>query len=503
MSEFRIPWLMLAIGIPAVAAILLVRVKDSDRAKQLCLSALGLSLAATVAEWIDFARLGANQAHDRWDLIGWLCGFEVLVVDRFSAPLLGLHALYTVLLVLATMRTKIGRVSFSQLLASHVVHQTIFSINHPVILIVLLAINLLFPWLELRARRKNPRVFVLHALLIWICIALGYALAWACPPEWPLSWVGYGLLVVGLMARCWTIPFHCGLVDLHERLGFGSAILFSAVMVGPYLAIRLGLPVLPDWSMLVLAFFGLLTAIYAASMALVQTEVRRVYCYLFLGHGSLILVGLETGTPAGVAAALGLWLGSSIAVVGLGLTLRSIESRFGRLSLADFRGYYEHVPQLAGLFVVTGLALVGFPGTVGFVSTELLIDGLISRSPIAGTVLVLAAALSSIAVLRMYFRLFTGHRHQTTVSLQARWSERVAVLTLIMLLIGGSLVPQLFIESRLEAARQLLSLRPSHGSEVSHSTTDPRPGSEAKSGELSETHPTTPSTDQHPTSEVP
>ncbi|MDP1563608.1 MAG: proton-conducting transporter membrane subunit, partial [Pirellulaceae bacterium] len=368
MSEFRVPWLLLAIGIPAVAAVLLSQVKDGQRAKQGCLWALGLSLAATIAEWIEFSQLHANQAHDRWDVVAWLIGFEVLVVDRFSAPLLGLHALYSFLLVLATMRTKISRVSFGQLLAAHVVHQLMFSVNHPVILLVLAAVNLSFPWYELRMRGKGTRVFLVHAVVLLVCLSLGYGMARIGESNVILASVGHGLLVLGLMARCWTIPFHCGLVDLYDRMGFGSAILFSAVMVGPYLAIRLGLPVLPDWSMQVLAFFGLLTAAYSASMALVQTDVRRVFCYLFLGHGSLILVGLETGTAAGVAAALGLWLGSSIAVVGLGLTLRSLEARFGRLSLAEFKGYYEHVPQLASLCVVTGLALVGFPGTVGFVA---------------------------------------------------------------------------------------------------------------------------------------
>ena len=47
----------------------------------------------------------------------------------------------------------------------------------------------------------------------------------------------------------------------------------------------------------------------------------------------------------------------------------------GRLSLADFHGLYDHSPALAVCFLVTGLASVGFPGTLGFVATELLVDG--------------------------------------------------------------------------------------------------------------------------------
>jgi NADH-quinone oxidoreductase subunit M len=357
------------------------------------------------------------------------------------------------------MRTKVSRVSFSQWLLAQMVTQLILSTDQPVTLLVLSGVNLFFPWYELKRRRRPVRVYCLHALVFWLCLSGGYGLMSISPATSWLHGLGQVALLGGIMARCWTFPFHCGLIDLFDKLGFGSALLFSSALLGPYLAMRLGMPNLPDWAMQVLAGMALLTALYTSAMALVQVDVRRVFCYLFLSHGSLILVGLETGTLAGIGAGLSLWLGSSIAMVGLGLTLRSVESRFGRLSLATYQGYYEHIPHLAGLYLVTGLALVGFPGTIGFVSFELLVDSVFSTNPVAGTVLVVAAALSSIAVLRIYFRLFTGSHHQTTISLRSRWSERAAITLLILLLVGGSLVPQAFTESRLEAARQLLANR--------------------------------------------
>jgi NADH-quinone oxidoreductase subunit M len=458
MSEFPVPWLLLAIALPGLAAIGLQPIKSAALAKQICLLTLGLSLFATLAEWFEFSRLQADAAHDRWDILAWLFGRPVLSVDRFSAPLLALNTLFAFLVVLATRRTKVGRVSFSQLLLGQMVTQWIFSSQEPWTLVVLSGINLLFPWLELRHRRRSARVFLLHALMLWLCLSGGYGLIEFGPATGPLPTLGHLALLLGILARCWTVPFHCGLIDLFDKLGFGTALLFSSALIGPYLAMRLGLRCLPAWGMNTLAAIALLTAIYSAAMALTQVDVRRVFCYLSLSHGSLILVGLETGNLAGIGAGLSLWLGSSVAVVGLGLTLRSIESRFGRLTLARHQGYYEHIPRLAGLFLVTGLALVGFPGTIGFVSLELLVDSVFSRHPLAGTILVLSAAFSSIAILRAYFRLFTGHRHQTTVSLRCSWSEQAAITVLILLLVGGSLIPQAFTESRLRAASQLLEM---------------------------------------------
>jgi NADH-quinone oxidoreductase subunit M len=141
------------------------------------------------------------------------------------------------------------------------------------------------------------------------------------------------------------------------------------------------------------------------------------------------------------------------------LTLRSLESRTGRLSLLDFHGLHDHTPRLAALFLLTGLASVGFPGTFGFVGTELLVEGAVQVYPYVGSAVVLAAALNGIAVLQAYFRLFAGTRHPASISLHSRWSERFAVLTLAGLILGVGLFPQPGIASRFHAAMELVRLR--------------------------------------------
>lgn len=60
----------------------------------------------------------------------------------------------------------------------------------------------------------------------------------------------------------------------------------------------------------------------------------------------------------------------------------------GGLSLTDFKGLYEHTPALAVCFLLTGLASVGFPGTLGFIGTELLVDGVVEAYPYIGIAVV-------------------------------------------------------------------------------------------------------------------
>jgi NADH-quinone oxidoreductase subunit M len=136
-----------------------------------------------------------------------------------------------------------------------------------------------------------------------------------------------------------------------------------------------------------------------------------------------------------------------------------MEARWGRLKLTRFHGLYEQSPALAVCFLITGLASVGFPGTMGYVATEMLVDGAVGVNLGVGLVVVTATALNGIAVLRVYFLIFTGTRHASGVSLGITARERYAVLTLAALLLGGGLVPQSWLASRHRAAEVLLELR--------------------------------------------
>jgi NADH-quinone oxidoreductase subunit M len=280
---------------------------------------------------------------------------------------------------------------------------------------------------------------------------------WELPAPW--TNVGVALLVAAVLLRSGIVPVHCWMTDLFEHASFGTALLFVTPMVGAYAAVRLVLPVAPDWALRSMVILSIATAVYAACMALVQREARRFFCYLFLSHSSLVFVGLETATPVGLTGALCVWLSVGLSLAGFGLTLRAIEARTDRLSLDVFHGLYEHTPRLAMLFLLTGLASIGFPGTVGFVGTELLVDGAVQASPLVGIAIVLAAALNGLAVLQAYFRIFTGTRHSASINLSSQPPERFAVLVLALLILGGGLYPQPAVSSRYRVATELIERR--------------------------------------------
>ena len=158
-----------------------------------------------------------------------------------------------------------------------------------------------------------------------------------------------------------------------------------------YAAVRLVLPIAPDWVLRRMGLVSLATAVYAAGMALVQREARRFFCYIFLSHSALVLVGWKSLTPIGLTGALCVWLSVGLSLAGFGLTLRALEARHGRLSLDRVSRRVRAHPALAVCFLLTGLASVGFPGTFGFVGTELLVDGAVEAYPYVGIAVVVAA----------------------------------------------------------------------------------------------------------------
>ncbi len=459
MKELHFPWIEVAILIPLIGAIWVGRLRDADLARRWSVLISGLAFACTVAEWLDFDLTSASQAEDHWHLMTRLVGREIFIIDELSAPLIPLVALLYFLTTAATLRTKIRRFSFAWTLVSESLLVALFSCQEPWGVIALLAAGTVPPFQELRARGKLTRVYVFHMALFVGLMVLGWAFVegegtqrvhtlWAIVP-----------LLGAVLIRSGIVPFHCWMTDLFEHATFGTALLFATPIRGAYAAVRLVLPIAPDWVLQSIGVLSLVTAVYAASMALIQCEARRFFCYLFLSHSALVLVGLEMVTSIGLTGGLCVWLSACLALSGFGLTLRALESRCGRLSLADFQGHYEHTPNLAMCFVLTGLASVGFPGTFGFVGTELLVDGAVKAYPHVGVMVVLAAALNGIAVVNAYFRLFTGKKYASSVSLKIRVRERYAVLALAGLILVGGLIPQPNIASRFDAAKALLDRR--------------------------------------------
>jgi len=156
------------------------------------------------------------------------------------------------------------------------------------------------------------------------------------------------------------------------------------------------------------------------------------------------------------------WLSAGLAFAGLARCVLVLEARRGRLDLTTYHGGYERTPVLAISFLAMGLACTGFPGTMGFVGQELLVNGAVDAFPVMGFAVVIASALTGLAALRMYFSLFCGRsdvRSHSAVRLGLTNNEAWTFGGLVIVLVIFGIAPRPLVDSRFAASDMILRAR--------------------------------------------
>lgn len=454
MTWDTLPWLEIAVALPLLLAAPAAVARSKFAGARWAAVGSGLALLATAAAW---------AAQHLADSAG---GGPLFRVDELSAPLLPVVALLHLLTAAATSRSKAEGFAPARFLLSLALRLAAFGTLDPNLLVPLLIACVVPPYFDLRSRGRPTRVYLVHMAAFAVLLLGGWAVSATGQRE-----AGAVLFVLAALVRGGVLPAHVWVPDLFANGSLSSALLSVGPLVGVYAAVRLAVPDAPAWVLPVVTGLSLVTAVYAAGLAVVQADVRRVVAHLFVSFASLVFVGLEVHTPESSVGALALWFSLMPAATGLGLVVRATEDRFGRLTLAAHHGLYERSPLLAVGFLVCGLACVGFPGTVGFVSAELLVDGTLHANPWVGVTVIAVSALNGIAVLRAFWRLFTGRRVAADAPpLPLSRAERVAVAGLCVLLVTGGLYPQPELDSRTKASEVLFSTgdRPTHAGPPAH-----------------------------------
>src|SRR5258706_5143591 len=127
-----------------------------------------------------------------------------------------------------------------------------------------------------------------------------------------------------------------------------------------------------------------------------------------MSQSALVMAGLDCTSVSALAGGLLVLLSAGLAFTGLARCVLVLEARRGRLDVTTYHGGYERMRVLAITFLAMGLACTGFPGTIGFVGQELLVNGAVDAFPVMGFAVVIASALTGLADVRIYFSLFCG-----------------------------------------------------------------------------------------------
>ena len=461
MSDPRV-WLvgLAALPVVVVAASLVV---DVERLRRLAVVSAATMLLAglTMA-----ASPRLHQLSIRTSLFTWNPGGEaVLRINDLSSVLLPFAAGLWLLTVAVTPRSALDRGGLRRTAFATLLTLGSF-LTESALVLLLLSVGSVWTFVSAlsdEAHRTQRRIAVAYLGGSTALFGIGVALLVGPGVESTrLESAGMWLIVIAALMRKGIVPFHAWVPEVFEHGRLGPTILFNAPQVGAYITVVLIVPRASPQMLRVIALLALGTAVYGAALALVQTSARRACGYLFVSQSALVMAGLDCTSAGALAGGLLVWLSAGLAFGGLARAILVLEARRGRLDLATYHGGYERVSVLAITFLATGLACTGFPGTLGFVGQELLVNGAVEAFPVMGFAIVIASALTGLAVMRMYFSLFCGRADAYALrDLRLGLTPREAwtFVALVAVLIGFGLAPRPLVDSRFAASDEILTAR--------------------------------------------
>jgi NADH-quinone oxidoreductase subunit L len=230
------------------------------------------------------------------------------------------------------------------------------------------------------------------------------------------------LLLVGAFAKSAQIPLHTWLPDAMEGPTPVSALIHAATMVtaGVYLIARMHpLFELAPAAQDVGAVIGAATLLIAATVALTQTDIKRVIAYSTMSQIGYMIMGVSVGAyAAGLFHLMTHAFFKALLFMGAGSIIGAMA---GQQSLDKMGGFRKAMPFTYGCLIVGGLALSGVPPFSGFFSKDeiLLVTG--ERGGWHWALYVvgyIGAFLTAIYTFRMIFRAFYGKPVEEAVELE-------------------------------------------------------------------------------------
>ncbi|NBZ97193.1 MAG: NADH-quinone oxidoreductase subunit L [Proteobacteria bacterium] len=258
-------------------------------------------------------------------------------------------------------------------------------------------------------------------------------------------------LFIGAMGKSAQIILHTWLPDAMEGPTPVSALIHAATMVtaGVFLVARCSpLFEYSQYALNLVAFVGATTAIFAASIAIVQTDIKRIiaystcsqlgYMFFAAGMGAYNVAIFHLFTHAFFKALLFLGAGSVI------------HAFHDEQNIEKMGGVWKKIPLTYALMLIGTLALTGFPLLAGFYSKDAIIESAyFSKSLFAGYAFVIGittAFITSIYSWRLIFKTFHG-KYNNTMSLEkVHESGPVMLIPLLLLAIGAIFSGYLFHE---------------------------------------------------------
>jgi len=252
------------------------------------------------------------------------------------------------------------------------------------------------------------------------------------------------LLLAGATGKSAQIPLYVWLPDAMAGPTPVSALIHAATMVtaGVYMMCRLSpLYVQSDVAMNVVAGIGGATALFAATIAIVQRDLKKILAYSTVSQLGYMVMAVGVGAfSAAIFHLMTHAFFKALLFLCAGCVMHAMR---GELDVYKMGGLRKQMPITAATFLVGALAIAGVPVFAGFFSKDLILESAFAGGHYVVWLMgVAAAALTAFYVFRAYFLTFEGdsrveperaaHLHESSPSMTIP-----LVILAILSLVGG------------------------------------------------------------------
>ncbi|WP_071150415.1 NADH-quinone oxidoreductase subunit L [Bacteroides ndongoniae] len=232
-----------------------------------------------------------------------------------------------------------------------------------------------------------------------------------------------GLMFIGGAGKSAMFPLHIWLPDAMEGPTPVSALIHAATMVvaGVYLVARmfpLFISFAPD-VLHIVAYVGAFTAFYAASVACVQSDIKRVLAFSTISQIGFMMVALGVCTSSdphegGLGYMAGMFhlfthaMFKALLFLGAGSIIHAVHSN----EMSAMGGLRKYMPITHWTFLIACLAIAGIPPFSGFFSKDEILTACFQFSPAMGWIMTIIAAMTAFYMFRLYCGIFWGKENK-------------------------------------------------------------------------------------------
>jgi NADH-quinone oxidoreductase subunit M len=260
-------------------------------------------------------------------------------------------------------------------------------------------------------------------------------------------------------------PLHTWLPDAHTEAPTAGSVILAAIMLkmGTYGYVRFAIPLFPEAAHKFAPFIATLAVIgiiYAALVAMVQEDVKKLVAYSSVAHLGFVMLGIFAFNVEGITGGMLQMINHGISTGALFLIVGFIYERRHTRLITDFGGLSKQMPVFATIFMIVTFSSIGLPGTNGFVGEFLILIGAFEGALRWWTIIATSGViLSAVYMLWMFQRVMFGEldnpKNQKLTDLNAR--EIGIMVPLIVMIFVLGIYPKPFIDKMDPAIKKLVS----------------------------------------------